>query len=115
MVKKIGRYIPERGDIVWVEFSPQAGHEQAGERPAIVISPAAYNKKTGLSLMCPVTSKVKGYPFEVMLPENLEIAGVILADQIKSLDWQARNARFVCKAPKEIVREVLAKIGVLLD
>lgn len=115
MVRKSGQYIPDRGDIVWIQFNPQAGHEQAGERPAIIVSPAAYNQKTGLSLMCLITSRVKGYPFEVVLPDDLEISGVILADQIKSLDWQARNARFAQKASHEVINEVLAKIKVLFD
>jgi len=115
MVRHVKPYIPDRGDIVWVQFTPHAGHEQAGERPAIIVSPAAYNQKTSLALMCPITSKVKGYPFEVVLPDNLEISGVILADQIKSLDWQARNARFALKAPPEVTNEVLAKIKVLLE
>jgi len=115
MVRINKQYIPDRGDIVWIEFSPQAGHEQAGERPAIIVSPAAYNQKTGLSLMCPITSRIKGYPFEVLLPQDLEISGVILADQIKNLDWQARNARFACKASHGVINEVLAKIKVLLE
>jgi len=115
MVRQVKPYIPDRGDIVWIELNPQVGHEQAGERPAIIVSPAAYNQKTSLALMCPITSKVKGYPFEVMLPDNLEISGVILADQIKSLDWQARNARFARKASHEVTNEVLAKIKVLLE
>jgi len=87
--KKI--YIPDRGDIVWLEFNPQAGHEQAGLRPALVISPAAYNSLVGLALMCPITSKIKGYPFEVLIPKKFKINGAILADQIKSLDWRTRS------------------------
>ncbi|MGI6549528.1 MAG: type II toxin-antitoxin system PemK/MazF family toxin [Syntrophomonadales bacterium] len=91
------------------------GHEQAGDRPAIIVSPGAYNQKTGLALMCPIRSKRKGYPFEVELPYDLEISGVILSDQIKSLDWQARNVRFACKASNEVITEALAKIKVLLE
>ena len=83
------RYVPRRGDIVWLSFTPQAGHEQAGRRPALVLSPSAYNRKVGLALFCPVTSRVKGYPFEVTVPKGLSVAGVVLADQVKSLDWQA--------------------------
>lgn len=108
------RYVPERGDIVWLHFTPQAGHEQAGIRPALVISPKIYNQKVGLGLFCPITSQVKGYPFEVLLPEDLRVSGAILSDQIKSLDWRARRAKRFAKAPKEVVGEVLAKILVLV-
>lgn len=111
----VNRYTPDRGDIIWLEFNPQAGHEQAGKRPALVISPKAYNQKTSLSLVCPITSHVKNYPFEVMLPSNLPIQGVILADQVKNLDWQVRNAQFVCKIPKSIIEEVTMRIRLLLD
>lgn len=106
---------PDRGDLVWLEFNPQAGHEQAGRRPALVISPRSYNAKVGLALCCPITSRVKDYPFEVVLPGEGEISGVIIADQIKSLDWRARKAERVCSAPGEVVREVLAKIRVLVQ
>ena len=115
MVRRVKPYIPDRGDIVWVQFTPQAGHEQAGERPAIIVSPAAYNQNTTLALMCPITSRAKGYPFEVALPDDLEISGVVLADQIKNLDWQARNARLARKASHEVINEVLAKIKILLE
>jgi len=108
-------YVPERGDLVWLTFTPQAGHEQAGRRPAVVLSPKAYNTKAGLALFCPVTSQVKGYPFEVALPGELSIDGVILADQVKSLDWRARQAERVSALPDKIVQEVLNKIGTLLD
>ncbi len=108
-------YVPERGDVVWLTFNPQAGHEQAGRRPAVVISPAAYNGKVGLAILCPITSQVKGYPFEVTLPEALPISGVILADQVKSLDWRVRKAEKICALPVEIVTEVLQKLGVLLS
>lgn len=108
-------YIPDRGDIVWLQFDPQAGHEQAGLRPAIVITPKAYNHKVGLALMCPITSRIKNYPFEVTLPEKLEVSGAILADQIKSLDWRARNAKYACKAPAEIVADMIAKIQTLIS
>ena len=107
-------YVPERGDVVWLNFDPQAGHEQAGKRPAFVLSPASYNRKVGLALLCPVTNKVKGYPFEVNVPEGLAVTGTILSDQIKSLDWQARNATFICTVPIEIVEQVLAKAATLL-
>ncbi|MEZ4866207.1 MAG: endoribonuclease MazF [Caldilineaceae bacterium] len=107
-------YIPDRGDIVWLMFNPQAGHEQAGRRPALVLSPAAYNGKTALALVCPITSQVKGYPFEVQIPMGLAIAGVVLADQVKSLDWRVRRAAFICQAPQLTLDEVLQKLGVLL-
>ena len=107
-------YIPGRGDIVWIQFNPQAGYEQAGHRPALVISPESYNAKVGLALMCPITSQVKDYPFEVLL-SGVEISGVVLADQIKSLDWRVRRAEFVCKASTEVITEVIAKIQVLVS
>jgi len=107
--------VPDRGDVVWIVLSPQAGHEQAGRRPALVLSPAAYNRKVGLALLCPITSQVKGYPFEVRLPRGLPVTGVILADQVKSLDWRARKAEVVCKVPEEVVQEVLLKLGTLLS
>lgn len=108
-------YIPERGDVVWITLNPQAGHEQAGRRPAVVLSPAAYNGKVGLAICCPVTNQVKGYPFEVLIPENLEIQGAILADQVKSLDWRVRKAEKICQLPARTVNEVLQKLGVLLS
>lgn len=107
-------YVPHRGDIVWLTFNPQAGHEQAGRRPAVVLSPLSYNAKVGLALLCPITSAAKGYPFEVNLPHGLPISGVILADQVKSLDWQARAVEFICALPDAVTREVLQKIGLLL-
>jgi mRNA interferase MazF len=106
--------VPRRGDIVWLTFNPQAGHEQAGRRPAVVLSPLSYNAKVGLALLCPITSAVKGYPFEVNLPHGLPISGVILADQVKSLDWQARAVEFISALPNAVTREVLQKIGLLL-
>jgi len=108
------RYVPDCGDIVWLEFSPQAGHEQAGRRPAMVLSPKAYNQKVGLALFCPITSQVKEYPFEVLLPETFKVSGAVLSDQIKSLDWQVRKADRIASAPINIVKEVLAKILTVL-
>jgi mRNA interferase MazF len=87
------RYIPDRGELVWLQFDPQAGHEQSGRRPAVVISPVSYNKKVGLALFCPVTTRIKGYPFEVEIPKELPIDEVILSDQLKSLDWQSRETQ----------------------
>lgn len=99
-------YVPKQGDIIWINFNPQLGREQAGRRPAIVISPLAYNRRVRLVLVCPITTKPKGYPFEVPIPEGLAISGTILADQIKSLDWQERQAEFACKAPLTLVVQV---------
>ena len=107
-------YIPERGDIVWLEFNPQAGYEQTGHRPALVVSPKAYNEKVGLALFCPITSNVKRYPFEVVLPEKHKVTGAILSDQIKSLDWQVRKAKRIARAPQDVIEEVLSKILTLL-
>jgi mRNA interferase MazF len=103
-------YVPRRGDVVWLSFDPQAGHEQAGRRPAFVVSPETYNRKTGLFLACPITSKMKGYPFEVALPNGLAVGGVILADQVKSLDWKARNAEFAALTRDDVIKDVLALI-----
>lgn len=108
------RYVPDRGDAVWITYDPQAGHEQAGRRPALVLSPAAYNGRVGLALMCPITSQVKGYPFEVALPRGVRATGVVLADQIKSLDWQARKATRICIVPEEIIAQVMQRLQLLL-
>ena len=107
-------YIPDSGDIVWIMFNPQAGHEQAGHRPALVLSPAAYNGKVGLAILCPITSQVKGYPFEVKIPDGLEVSGAILSDQVKSLDWKARKAEFACELPSATFNEVVQKLGTLI-
>ena len=106
-------YVPRRGDAVWTSL-PQAGHEQSGRRPAVVLSPEAYNAKAGLALFCPVTSQVKGYPWEVAIPDGLGISGVVLADQVKSLDWRSRSATKICALPESAVAEILAKLGALL-
>lgn len=108
-------YYPRRGDVVWIAFNPQAGHEQTGHRPAVVLSPESYNRKVGMALLCPITSQVKGYPFEVPLPAGLQVSGVILADQVKSLDWKARHASFCCALTSDIIYDVLNKLGTLLD
>lgn len=107
------RYVPDAGDIVWLHFDPQAGHEQAGHRPALVLSPAAYNSKTGLMLCCPMTTKIKGYPFEVEIAGSRE--GAALADQVKSLDWQVRKATLKGKASVAELDEVKTKIAALLS
>ncbi len=108
-------YCPKRGDVVRISFTPQAGHEQAGHRPAVVLSPEAYNRKIGLALLCPITSKIKGYPFEVVIPDGLKARGAILSDQIKSLDWKARKASLLCRLPDATINDVLNKAGTLLD
>jgi mRNA interferase MazF len=107
-------HAPDRGDIVWVDFDPQAGHEQAGRRPALIISPRSYNQKVGLVLLCPITNQCKGYPFETPLPKGLKVAGVVLADQVKSMDWHARRAEFCCRAPAATVFDVIGKAQSLL-
>lgn len=107
-------YVPNTGDLIWLTFDPQAGREQSGRRPALVLSPAAYNDKSGLALVCPVTSRVKGYPFEVPLPEGSEISGVVLADHVKNLDWKQRKAEFVTRVPADVISEVLARLAPLL-
>ncbi|HLE05363.1 MAG TPA: type II toxin-antitoxin system PemK/MazF family toxin [Anaerolineales bacterium] len=107
--------IPQRGDIVWLSMNPQAGHEQAGRRPALVLSPGAYNGKVGLAILCPITSRVKGYPFEVPIPGGLPVEGAILSDQPKSLDWKARKAEFICRLSAESTLDVLQKLGTLLS
>ncbi|MFZ2322378.1 MAG: endoribonuclease MazF [Ignavibacteriaceae bacterium] len=107
--------VPDKGDIVWLSFNPQAGHEQSGRRPALVISPQEYNGRTDLAIFCPITSQVKGYPFEVKIPDNLGINGVILSDQIKSLDWKTRKAEFICKLPKDVLTDTLNKINALIN
>lgn len=109
----MNEYVPERGDLVWLSFTPQAGHEQAGRRPAVVLSPRAYNARVGLCLVCPITSQAKGYPFEVKIPSGYCVEGVILADQVKSLDWRARGAERIDLLPVESISEVLHKVRTL--
>jgi mRNA interferase MazF len=108
-------YVPQRGDVIWITISPQAGHEQAGRRPALVLSPATYNNKVGLAILCPLTNQIKGYPFEVLVPPGLSITGVILADQVKNLDWRARDAELICSLPRRTVVEALQKLATLLS
>jgi mRNA interferase MazF len=107
-------YVPDRGHVVWLSFTPQSGHEQAGRRPAVILSPASYNSKVGLCLACPVTSQIKGYPFEVALPPRFPVSGVVLADQLKSFDWRSREAEFITALPAEVTAETLAKASALL-
>jgi mRNA interferase MazF len=108
-------YVPDRGDLVWLNFTPQAGHEQAGHRPALVLSPASYNGKTGLMLCCPVTSRVKGYPFEVAIGAGSILEGAVLSDQVKSVDWQARKARKAGQCDPTAMARVLALVHALLE
>jgi len=107
-------YVPNTGDLIWLSFNPQAGREQTGRRPALVLSPAVYNEKTDLALVCPISSRVKGYPFEVSLPEGLAISGVVLSDHLKSLDWKQRKAELAARVPAEVISEVLARLAPLL-
>jgi mRNA interferase MazF len=107
-------FTPDRGDLIWIILNPQAGHEQSGRRPALVLSPAAYNGRTGLAVLCPVTGRKKGYPFEVELPDIGEVTGVVLADQVRNLDWRARKATSGGTAPAGVVDEVLGKLGTLI-
>jgi len=107
-------FVPDRGELIWLTFDPQAGHEQAGRRPALVLSPKSYNHKSGLALVCPVTSQIKGYPFEVPVPAGFRVDGVILADHVKSLDWKARKVERISRVPPPILNEVLARLAPLL-
>lgn len=109
-----GPWVPDAGELIWLEFDPQAGHEQSGRRPALVLSAAAYNEKTGLAVVCPVTSHVKGYPFEVAVPASTGITGVVLSDHLKNLDWRARRAKLAAKVPRHVLRDVLDRVGALL-
>jgi mRNA interferase MazF len=107
-------YIPKQGDIIWINFTPQIGREQAGRRPALVISLLKYNRQVRLALVCPITTKVKGYPFEVPISDGLAVSGIVLADQVNSFDWQERKAEFACKAPDEVTVEVISLLRTLI-
>jgi len=107
-------YFPGRGDAVWLNLNPQSGREQAGRRPVLIISPLAYNKKVGLALVCPITNQAKGYAFEVEIPKDLKVKGVVLSDHIESADWKTRNIEFICRVPEEIVEDVVEKLDTLL-
>lgn len=108
-------WVPERGDAIWLDFDPQAGREQSGRRPAVVLSPAGYNSRSGLALVCPITSRIKGYPFETLVPKELPLTGAILSDHLRSLDWQSRRAEFICRLPDPVILDVLAKVRALID
>lgn len=107
-------YTPDAGDLVRLTFDPQAGHEQRGRRPALILSPRSYNAKARLAIACPITSHVKGYPFEVPLPSGEKISGVVLADHVKNIDWQARQVAFEGRAPADVVTEVRERLRALL-
>lgn len=106
--------VPDTGDLVWLTFDPQAGREQAGRRQAVILFPAQYNRKSGLAVVCPITSHIKGYPFEVLLPPNLPVSGSIFSDHLKSLDWRVRRAEPAGRVPKHVLQEVLDLVGALL-
>ncbi len=108
------KYVPRRGDIIRLDFNPQTGHEQAGRRPAIVLSPTEYNRKVGLAVVCPITNEQKGYPWEVAIPDNPMVSGTVLADQVKSLDWRQRKAEFICTLDESVMEDVVAKTTALL-
>jgi mRNA interferase MazF len=110
----VGSYVPQRGDIVWLQFAPQAGQEQGGRRPALVVSQGSYNGRVGLALFCPITSRAKGYPFEVELVSGGKAEGVVLSDQVKSLDWRARQAQKFDQVSDAVLSEVSGKIGALI-
>jgi mRNA interferase MazF len=109
------KYIPQKGDIVWLDFQPQTGREQGGRRPAVVISNGNYNKVVGLAIFCPITSEVKGYPFEVALPNDFPISGVVLVDQVKSLDWQKRNAEFIGNLEDKTIERILGLLEKIIE
>ncbi len=107
--------VPERGDVVWISFAPLAGRKRTARRPAVVLSPQTYNSRVGLAILCPITTRVNGYPFEVMIPPGLPVEGAILSDQVETLDWRAHRAELVCPLPPAIIEEVLGKLRVLLE
>jgi mRNA interferase MazF len=107
-------YIPDKGHVVWITFNPQAGHEQMGRRPALVLSPISYNSKTDLAILCPITTEIKGYPFEVLIPDGFPLKGVVLVDQVKNLDWKIRKSEYCFSISDEVLIEVQAKLKVLI-
>jgi mRNA interferase MazF len=113
-VSRKAAYVPERGDAVWITLDPQAGHEQAGRRPGLVLSPSGYNGRIGLALVCPITNRSKGYPFEVPIPTGSPVTGVVGADQIKSLAWREREATYIGTVSKQVVEQVLERLQALL-
>ncbi len=111
----VTEYLPEAGDLIWLDFTPQAGREQSGRRPGLVLSPRAYNGKTSLAIVCPITNRVKGYPFEVELPAGGKIGGVVLSDYVKNLDWRQRRATKAGKVSAAVLKNVRERIAVLLE
>lgn len=107
-------FVPERGDAVWLSFDPRVGHEQSGHRPAVVVSPSSYNARVGLCICCPITDQIKGYPFEVLIPAGLAVSGAVLCDQVKSVDWRARNASHICSLPATTTAEIRRKLLALI-
>lgn len=110
----LSEFVPQRGDIVWIDLNPDAGHVPSGRRLAVVLSPRAYNSKVNLAILCPITNREKGYPFEVAIPAGLDLTGVILADQVKNIDWRARNAELICTLPTATVDAVLQRVETLV-
>jgi len=110
----MSNYIQQRGDVVWINMHPQAGHEQTGRRPAIVLSPRAYNSKVGLALFCPITNQIKGYSFEVIIPSGLKVTGAVLSDQVKNLDWKIRDTEYYDRVPETVILEIFKKLNTLL-
>jgi mRNA interferase MazF len=111
---KAATYVPDAGDLVWLSFSPQAGREQAGRRPALVLSPRSYNSRADLCLVSPITNQAKGYSFEVSLPDSLPVSGVVLSDHVRSSNWKVRQVKFIAKAPEGVLEDVRAKLQALL-
>ncbi len=109
-----GEYVPDRGDLIWLSFDPRVGREQAGHRPALVLSPAVYNGRVRLAIVCPITSRIKGYPFEVRLPDHLAVSGVVLVDHVRSVDWVTRRAAWADRAPEAVMWDVETKLVPLL-
>lgn len=108
-------YVPQRGDVVRLTFTPQVGREQSGRRPALVLSTGSYNRRVGLLIACPITNQAKGYPYEVSVPDGLDVIGVVLSDAAKSLDWRERKAEFVCEMPQAILDEVVSRLISLIE
>lgn len=108
------RYTPHRGDIVWLDFDPRTGREQAEHRPAIVISPKQFNSLSSLVFVCPITSKIKGFSFEVLLPENMQTEGVVLVHHLRSVDWNTKGIKFIEEAPRSVIEEICAKLEPLI-
>lgn len=107
--------VPDKGEAIWINLTPQAGREQMGRRPALVLSPAIYNSRSGLAVVCPITGQAKGYPFEVPIPEGLPVRGVVLADHIRSVDWRERNAEYLCRLPDRVIAEAFDLLDILFE